>query len=54
MVKISPVCGIQTNNILIKIVIIIIIIIIYNIDNNNLMQIDNLTEDNLIDNQLII
>ena len=31
-----------------------IIIIIYNIDNNNLIQIDNLTEDNLIDNQLII
>ena len=36
------------------IIIIIIIIIIYNIDNNNLIQIDNLTEDNLIDNQLII
>ena len=31
-----------------------IVIIIYNIDNNNLIQIDNLTEDNLINNQLII
>ena len=53
MVKISPVCGVQTNNILIKILI-IVIIIIYNIDNDNLIQVDNLAEDNLIDNQLII
>ena len=51
MVKISPVCGVQRNNILIKT---LIITIIYNINNDNLIQVDNLTGDTLIDNQLII